>query len=74
MQLVVATLVPGTVMLLDAGRLLEGGSDAAVLDAVRLPSDTFAPPAAASSGDGGVRIAVGCRDDHLYCLQLHAPA
>lgn len=72
-QLLVVTLAPGIMVLLDAARLLEGGGRAAVLDAVRLPGDTFAPPAAASSGAGGVRVAVGCRDDHLYCLELPGP-
>ena len=76
---IVVTLACGVVVLLDAARLLgQGGSspgDAAVdssgdsvLDAVRLPGDTFAAVAVARSPGGSMRVVVGCRDDHLYCL------
>lgn len=38
--------------------------DACLLDVVQLPGEAFSVPAAV--GHGGV--AVGCRDNHLYCL------
>lgn len=73
-ELLVATLAPGIVVLADATRLLSSaGSGSSVLDAVQLPSDVFAPPAVGSSDGGRPCVAVGCRDDHLYCLSVHAP-
>lgn len=74
----VVTLAPGIVAVLDTHRWLGSGGTAAldscVLDAVRLRSDVFAAPAVSSSAADAdaVRIAVGCRDDHLYCLRLIA--
>lgn len=77
--LLVVTLAPGVVAVLDIHGWLGSGRSAAaldscVLDAVRLPADVFAAPAVSSSAADAdaVRIAVGCRDDHLYCLRLIA--
>ncbi|KAL4447298.1 hypothetical protein ABPG77_007331 [Micractinium sp. CCAP 211/92] len=42
-----------------------------LVDSVRLPGDVFAVPAAFPVISGGVSIALGCRDDHLYCLAVH---
>lgn len=41
-----------------------------LVDAVRLSGDVFAPPAAAPVCLGAASVAVGCRDDHLYCLDV----
>lgn len=81
-HLVLATLAPGTVVLLDPAALLEG-SGSHVLDAVQLPGDTFAAATAlpleggsgggSGVGGGAALVAVGCRDDHLYCLCLQRP-
>ena len=50
-----------------------GSSPSWLLDAVQLPGDVFAAPAAAGSngtgGEASSSVAVGCRDDHLYLFQ-----
>ncbi|KAL4443594.1 hypothetical protein ABPG75_011331 [Micractinium tetrahymenae] len=46
------------------------GSSDWLVDAVRLPGDVFAVPAAGRAFDSGTRVAVGCRDDHLYCMAV----
>lgn len=82
-QQLVVCLASGIVALLDLASLLaqnggkssnseqpaHGSRPSCVLDAVQLPGDVFAAPAAsvASAGGGGC-VAVGCRDDHLYLL------
>jgi hypothetical protein len=45
-------------------------SPACVVDAVQLPSDAFAQPAAEAAPNGGWLVGAGCRDDHLYCFRL----
>lgn len=41
-----------------------------LVNSVRLPGDVFAVPAASPTVCVGACVAVGCRDDHLYCLAL----
>lgn len=63
----------GTVAVFDAGAIsasLESGaaSSCRPIDTVRLPGDVFCIGVAVH--DGGA-VAVGCRDDHVYCLHVN---
>ena len=49
-----------------------GGAEGAVsvVGAAQLPADVFSSPAVTLQGDGSVLCVFGCRDDHLYCLEV----